>query len=124
MQTAFRLCDGGRDKCYLFVLEPKLEENGTVKIPKAYWTSDPDGNHPLSQTEMFSLGIVPPIIELSFSEDNVSWTPTHLEGLALFHKKCGFDPFSNDVSRFLQVPRAHLLWKSSEFSWVAKVAVG
>ncbi|KAJ7673705.1 hypothetical protein DFH06DRAFT_749147 [Mycena polygramma] len=67
-----------------------------------YWAADPSGVVPLSSEEAVKLGF--PQLELSASTEGIYLDSTAYAGLRQFHEAKGFDPYSQDVARYLGYP--------------------
>ncbi|KAJ6462936.1 hypothetical protein C8R45DRAFT_940592 [Mycena sanguinolenta] len=68
----------------------------------AYWSLDPASVDHLSHDEATRLGF-PPFV-LTTRADGWYWDTSVYEGLRQFHQAKGFDPYSQDVTRHLDLP--------------------
>ncbi|KAJ6502733.1 hypothetical protein C8R47DRAFT_214418 [Mycena vitilis] len=68
----------------------------------AYWSFDPLGTHPLSMEEANKAGF--PKLQFTTIVRRMSWDSSVYAGLSKFHQAKGFDPYSQDVARHLDLP--------------------
>ena len=100
-------------RVYLFVRKPRIDADGTLIIPSAYWSTDPQGSRHMTKREMFSCGLEKARIAVDISR-SMAWRSEHLEALQIFYQRCGFDANSDELSHYLNLnrPRIQPVYKS------------
>ena len=94
-------------RVYLFVRKPRIDADGTLIIPSAYWSTDPQGSRHMTKREMFPCGLKKARITVDIS-CSMAWRPDHLEALQIFYQRCGFDANSDELSRYLNLNRPRI----------------
>ncbi|KAJ7035726.1 hypothetical protein C8F04DRAFT_1097237 [Mycena alexandri] len=99
---------------YLFLCPLTHLQSGTpmgFRFPEcvAYWSLDPWGLQKLSVESAQSLGFPSPVLSVHLSGNR--WDNAVYAGLQQFHRGKGFDPESQEVARYLDIPLYQLLYK-------------
>ncbi|KAJ6464395.1 hypothetical protein C8R45DRAFT_498925 [Mycena sanguinolenta] len=91
---------------YLFVCPPEdfRARGNSFRWPDCptYWSLDPSGVDRLSHEAAKTLGF--PEIRIESRIDANSWASSVYKGLRRFHQGKGFDPYSQDLARYLDYP--------------------